>query len=191
MPTLQLQCHCGNVKGQVRDVNLRGRTRTICHCNDCQAYARHLPDTDSILDKFGGSDIVQLTPAQVTIDLGMDQLRCLRLTRKGLYRWYADCCKTPIANTVSPGFPFVGLMHTALKVNGPMDACLGPVDFYIQGKSAKAQRTDQKVHAGFPISWFLFSAPWMIWGKLRGKHKPSPFFDATGKPPVKPEILQS
>jgi hypothetical protein len=142
------------------------------------------------LDEFGGSDIVQLTPAQVTIDQGMDQLRCLRLTPKGLYRWYADCCKTPIANTVSPGFPFVGLMHNALIINGPLDGCLGPVNFYVQGKSAKAPRANQKVHAGFPVSWFLASAPWMIWGKIRGKHKPSPFFDADGKPPIKPEVLQ-
>jgi len=143
------------------------------------------------MDEFGGTDIVQLTPAQVTIDQGMEHLRCLRLTPKGLYRWYAGCCKTPIANTISPGFPFVGLVHNALAGNGPPDDCLGPVNFYVQGKTALGARTEQKVHAGFPISWFLFSAPWMLSGKFRGKTRPSAFFDDNGNPPVEPEILNA
>lgn len=189
MSELKLQCRCGNVQGRVRDFSPGRSTRTVCHCNSCQAYAHHLGEASGTLDEFGGSDIVQLTPAQVTIDQGMAQMRCLRLTAKGLYRWYADCCRTPIANTISPGFPFVGLVHNALEGNGPLDDCLGPVNFYIQGKTALAVRPGQKVHAGFPVSWFLYSAPWMLSGKLKGRNRPSPFFDDGGAPPVQPEVL--
>ncbi len=191
MPEIKLQCRCGKVRGLVSDFSPHRSTRTICHCDDCQTYAGQFPEDSGILDEFGGSDIVQLTPAQVTITQGMDQLRCLRLTRKGLYRWYADCCKTPIANTVSSKFAFVGLMHNALTINGPLDACLGPVNFYIQGKSAKAQRPGQKVYAGLPAAWFLGSVSWLLPAIIKGKHKPSPFFNSDGKPPVKPEILQA
>jgi hypothetical protein len=62
------------------------------------------------------------------------------------------------------------------------------VNFYIQGKTALAKRPEQKVHPGFPVSWFLFSAPWMLSGKIRGKNRPSAFFDDNGAPPMEPKI---
>jgi len=189
MADFKLQCACGDVQGRISDIKPGRWTRTVCHCNSCQAYARHLRDDGSLLDEFGGSDIVQMTPAQVTIDKGMDRLRCLRLKKKGLYRWYADCCKTPVGNTVSSGFPFVGLFHYVLEVNGPLDNWLGPVGFYVQGKTAAAERPGVKTHDGFPIQWFLKSGPWILTGKIRGKQRPSPFFDDNGRPKVKPEIL--
>ena len=43
---------------------------------------------------------------------GADAVRCISFSAKVL-RWYADCCRTPIANTaVSPRFPVVGLIHS-------------------------------------------------------------------------------
>ncbi len=189
MPDLKLQCRCGDVQGRVRDFSPSRSTRTICTCADCQTYANQFPEPERILDEYGGTDIVQMTPAQVTIDQGMEQMRCLRLTPKGLYRWYADCCQTPIANTISPGFPFVGLPHTALAASGSLDDCLGPVNFYIQGKTAKAERPGVKVHPGFPIAWFLYSTRWILPGLVRGKSRPSPFFDAQGRPVKEPRIV--
>jgi hypothetical protein len=35
-----------------------------------------------------------------------DAMGCLRLSDKGVFRWYTDCCRTPIGNTAaSPRFP--------------------------------------------------------------------------------------
>lgn len=194
MSEIKLQCTCGQVQGLVRDFSVSRSTRAVCHCADCQAYARHLDDGSDnggdTLDEFGGTDVLQLTPAQVTFHQGADQLRCLRLTAKGLYRWYAGCCKTPIANTIAPGLPFVGLVHNALAADAAMDTNVGPVQFYMQGKTAIAQRPGVKVHSGFPVGWFLATLPWFLMAKIRGKQKPSPFFDDSGNPTVTPEVLR-
>ncbi|MFP6709993.1 MAG: DUF6151 family protein [Alphaproteobacteria bacterium] len=96
------------------------------------------------MDEFSGTDVLRMIPAQVTCRQGAGQLRCLRLTAKGLYRWYANCCKTPIANTIAPGPPFVGVVRTALAADGPLDAAIGPVQFYMQGKAAITLRPGQK-----------------------------------------------
>jgi hypothetical protein len=46
------------------------------------------------------------SPAHVKLGAGTDALRCLRLSDKGVLRWYTDCCRTPIGNTAaSPRFP--------------------------------------------------------------------------------------
>jgi hypothetical protein len=197
MSEFKLQCKCGQLQGLVRDFSVWRSTRAVCHCADCQAYARHLDELSdqggNTLDEFGGTDVLQMTPAQITFHQGAEQLRCLRLTAKGLYRWYADCCKTPIANTIAPGLPFVGIVHTALAVDGLLDAnvdaAVGPVQFYMQGRGAIAPRPGQKVHNGFPVGWFLATFPWFLLGKIRRKQKPSPFFDNSGQPSVTPEVL--
>ena len=45
-------------------------------------------------------------PAHVKLGAGTDAMRCLRLSDKGVLRWYTDCCRTPIGNTAaSPRFP--------------------------------------------------------------------------------------
>jgi Family of unknown function (DUF6151) len=44
---------------------------------------------------------------------GQDQIEGLRLTPKGLYRWYAKCCNTPVGNTRAPALPFVSMLVQA------------------------------------------------------------------------------
>jgi Family of unknown function (DUF6151) len=78
---------------------------------NCQAFARFLERPD-VLDDAGGTDIVHMPAACVTLAAGADAVRCISFSAKVL-RWYADCCRTPIANTaVSPRFPVVGLIHS-------------------------------------------------------------------------------
>ena len=88
MSEFKLQCKCGQVQGLVRNFSVGRSTRAVCHCADCQTYARHLDErsdnSGGTLDEFGGTDVLQMTPAQVTFHQGADQLRCLRLTAKGL-----------------------------------------------------------------------------------------------------------
>src|SRR6218665_2143157 len=92
---IELECECGKVKGFT---HTDARSRFVCLCNDCQAYAVELGTAARTLDKNGGTEILPVYPADTKIVTGREQLRCLRLSDKGMYRWYADCCKTPIAN---------------------------------------------------------------------------------------------
>jgi len=47
-----------------------------------------------------GVALYQTRPDCVHIDDGAEHLACLRLSPKGLLRWYASCCDTPLANTL-------------------------------------------------------------------------------------------
>jgi hypothetical protein len=101
---LPLRCRCGHVRGMAREVSPSTGFRFICYCKDCEAFARFLDRAD-VLDAAGGTDIFQMPPGRVTLAAGTDAVRCLRLRGTGVFRWYADCCRTPIANTAGPGFP--------------------------------------------------------------------------------------
>ena len=92
------------------DVSPSTGTRVICYCDSCQAFARFL-EREDILDSAGGTDIVQVSPSQLRITEGASQLRSMRLTEKGLIRWYTDCCKTPVGNTIGAAFPFIGVVQ--------------------------------------------------------------------------------
>jgi hypothetical protein len=53
-----------------------------------------------------------MPPGRVKLTAGTDAVRCLGLSRK-VFRWYTDCCRTPIANTAAgPCFPVVALIHS-------------------------------------------------------------------------------
>jgi len=65
-----------------------------------------------VLDAASGTDIFQMPPGRVKLTAGTDAVRCLGLSRK-VFRWYTDCCRTPIANTAAgPCFPVVALIHS-------------------------------------------------------------------------------
>jgi Family of unknown function (DUF6151) len=36
----------------------------------------------------------------------------LRLSDRGVLRWYTDCCRTPIANGAGAGFPIISMIHS-------------------------------------------------------------------------------
>ena len=142
MPSdLPLRCLCGRVCGIAREIAPAAGVRFICYCKDCQAFAHFLGRAD-VLDTAGGTDIFQMPPGRVTLTAGTDALRCLRLSSKVL-RWYADCCRTPIANTAAtPRFPVVALIHSFMsdETNGhSRDDVLGPPLCRIHERSAQAR----------------------------------------------------
>src|SRR5262249_2209217 len=102
------QCRCGEVRGRLASASPGTVNRVICYCDDSQALA-HLLGRADLLDVRGGSDIVQVAPASITFEQGQHRIAGLRLTPKGLFRWYARCCNTPVGNTISPAIPFVGI----------------------------------------------------------------------------------
>src|SRR5690606_40539770 len=94
---IPVSCRCGNVRGKIREVSGRTSAHVICLCDDCQAYVKFLGVTD-VLDDNGGTELTQVGHNQVVIETGREHLGCVRLSAKGMFRWYAQCCNTPIAN---------------------------------------------------------------------------------------------
>jgi hypothetical protein len=90
---LLLRCRCDHVRGIASGVSPSTGCRVLCYCKDCQAFARFLERAD-VLDAAGGTDIFQMPPGRVKLTAGTDAVRCLRLSNRGIYRWYADCCRT-------------------------------------------------------------------------------------------------
>ena len=112
---LPLRCSCGHVRGVASEIAPSGGFRLVCYCKDCQRFARFLDSAD-VLDAAGGTDIVQMPPGRVKLTTGIDAVRSLRFSNR-VFRWYAGCCRTPIANTASSArVPFVGLVHSFIGI---------------------------------------------------------------------------
>jgi hypothetical protein len=164
--------------------------RFVCYCKDCQAFSRFLERPD-VLDAAGGTDIVQIPPARLRLAAGTDAVRCVRLSNR-VFRWYADCCRTPIANTAGPRFPVIGLIHSFIQ-DAPhgrsRDEVLGPPLCRIFERSAVPPLPP---NAPPPPSVLLFAkrgASLLGWW-LRGLGRPTPFFDnVSGAPISVPRVL--
>ncbi len=117
----------------------------------------------------------------------------MRLTSRGLLRWYAGCCRTPLGNTLPmPSVPFVGVIHACIE--GGADSiglALGPVRARVWGKFAKGDTSGlDKLYASAPLPMVLRVGGLLLKWRLRGDHKRSPFFDAaTREPRVAPHVL--
>ncbi len=187
--TIPLECHCGTVRGTL-DTAPRLR-RLSCYCRSCSGFARHLGHADKLLDEHGGTDIVQVTPSQLRLATGHDQLRCLRLSKTGPLRWYLACCKTPVGNTLDKSWlPFVGVpsMFTKSHAQGPQrDEAFGPVRYRLHTRFVDADVPGG--HPSGPPGLIFKTASGLIGDGLRGRHRPTPFFDAAGNPTAQPERL--
>lgn len=185
-----MRCKCGTVRGVLHDVS--SGTRAVCYCDDCQAFANYLSTGSGILDEHGGTDIFQISPAQIEITQGIDHLACVRVTPKGGLRWYTDCCRTPIGNTMpTTVLPFIGLIHSCIDAGGrSLDDILGPVRWRVMGQYALGDISHLDVHERFPLSSFPAAIWKIIKWRLRGDHKRSPFFNHdTGLPIAEPQYI--
>ena len=182
---LQLRCRCGQMRGVARGVAPSSGFRLTCYCKDCQAFARFLGRPD-VLDAAGGTDIFQMPPARLEITTGAEALRCLRFSEK-VFRWYAECCKTPIANTASTRrFPVVGLIHSFMDFEASgrsRDEVLGLPLCRIHERSAiRPLPADAPRPASLGI--FAHRTVKVLDWWMRGLGRPSPFFDDTSGVPV-------
>lgn len=193
--TVVVRCRCGVLRGALTGLAPRRVNRVVCYCDDCRAFARFLGGKD-ILDDAGGSEIVQLSSARLRIDAGVQHLACIRLTGRGLVRWYASCCDTPVGNTLPGGFlPFVGLLHSCLDLPREEPArseAIGPVLARVHGRDAVGDLSDLEVHPRAPATYVLRLLRMLIAARLRGDHKRSPFFDTTTSAPrATPRVLSA
>ena len=173
-----IRCNCGSVRGAV-DL-ARAYTRGTCYCRDCQAYARFLERPDMV-DACGGTDVVPMSPAGVRVTAGLEHVACVSLSEKGILRWYANCCRTPLGNTPrDPKIAYIGMVSTCFDAAPEaIDAALGRRDrVVLNAKSAtcEVQATPVAfVLGGLSILRHILAARF-------GRPPPSPFFDADGHP---------
>ena len=145
-----------------------------------------------MLDPAGGTDIFQMPPGRVRLTAGTGAMRCLCLSNKVL-RWYADCCRTPIANTAAtPRFPVIGVVHSFMDHEadgGSRDEVLGPPLCRIYERSAIGPLPPS---APGPPSLGIFASRasrLLVWW-LSGLGRPTPFFDDRTKTPrAAPRVL--
>jgi hypothetical protein len=187
---VSLRCRCGNLRGVASDVSVRSGLRVTCYCDDCQAYARFLGQP-GVVDTWGGTDIFQMPQWRVRFTQGAAELQCVRLHEKGMFRFYAGCCRTPVANTMGPRIPFAGVVHSLMDhaVDGrSRDEVLGKTvriqaRFAVGGKPPNAPRSAEP---GMILRALRLNVGWWL-----GRHgAESPFFDlATRTPRVQPQVL--
>jgi hypothetical protein len=187
--TAELACRCKSVRGRVANAGPGTVNRIVCYCDDCQAFLHQLGRID-LLDEHGGTDIVQVAPASLTFDQGMEHIVGLRLSPKGIYRWYASCCNTPLGNSVEPKIPFVGITAQVFGESGNSgDAYFGPPLGKIFGKFAVGAPPAGSTKFNFGLMARALGK--ILSWKLRGQAWPHPFFDrATGAPTYKVSVLE-
>jgi hypothetical protein len=159
--------------------------RVVCYCDDCQAFLHRLGRAD-LFDPLGGTDIIQVAPAALTFERGRERIAGLRLTAKGLYRWYARCCKTPVGNTLGPAIPFVGMV--AQLFGAPDEVCGRPVGA-IFGKFATG--TPPEGSTGINLRLYGRAIRMVLGWRLSGRVWPHPFFDRAGRGPIYPITILS
>jgi Family of unknown function (DUF6151) len=177
-----LGCSCGKVRGHLHEVSRQRVHRIICHCGDCQAFLRHLARVD-LLDASGGCDLLQCSPADMTFEEGTQHIVGMRLSSRGLYRWYARCCHTPLGNTAARPVPIIGGVPASLLIptpdTAPIDEVIGKPRGALHRPKTPEQdpRTDVADFRAVAKARYLL----MILGLNRGGHRwttwPHPFFD--------------
>lgn len=176
---VEVSCRCGQVRGTVTEATPEAVNHVQCYCDDCQAYLHWLGRGD-LLNAIGGSEIVQVAPAALRFNQGQERIRGVRLQAKGLHRWYASCCNTPVGNTLTPALPFVGILVQAFAANpAQIEQAFGPARGGMFGKFAvgEAPKGSTRINLGLLGGAILRLLRW----RIAGKAWPHPFFDDSTK----------
>mgnify|MGYP006287799987 CR=1 FL=1 len=168
---LSFGCTCGTLRGYLASQGVRSGTHVDCFCADCRANELYhgMPDPAP-----GPVDLFHMAPDGIRIEAGAAHLAAIRLSPKGMLRWYAGCCGTPIANTFAgPALPFVGLRTAVLE----RPERLGP----LRGHGFVPHPDGRTRHAGSiaVVGGLLRRA---LVARLTGRWRFTPFFDAAGAP---------
>ena len=181
-----IQCRCGTVRGGISGEGVHNRV--VCYCADCRAFARYLGRAADVLDAQGGTEVVAITQSRLGFTEGADRLAAVRLSEKGMIRWYAACCNTPIGNTTAdPKVGFIGVIHACLD-RGRMDADFGTKVAVVN--TATALGEPKPVQRGLFRAILLFIRI-VLTARFSGSYRHSPLFDASGSPRVVPTILRA
>jgi hypothetical protein len=186
---IALGCSCGAVTGTVTGVTRRNSRRLSCMCDDCQLYAHFLGSADRMLDALDGTELSYATQSRVFIRCGVEHLQAVKLSEKGMLRFYTSCCRTPVANVPHPKMAFVGIPRSFMQHDAvARDEVLGPLFRRFQGRFGRGE-LPVGAHLGTPLLPWLAAMISVTWDSLTGKYSPSPFHDASGNPVVAPRTL--
>jgi len=183
----RFQCTCGKVQGEIREPG-QGM-RAACYCMDCQTYAHLLGRADQVLDPIGGTDVVATPAGNVAITAGREHLQCVSLSPRGLLRWYAGCCGTPIANTPRDWkLPYIGLVHTCLRQPDAFERSFPRVDIRVNTKGAHgAVPRDGGLAGKLRFLRMMLALARM---RLTGAYRATPLFSAGGEPLAVPRVAE-
>ncbi|MFT2110812.1 DUF6151 family protein [Marinomonas sp. 2405UD68-3] len=184
MNDLILQCQCKAVKGKVHGIAPSSGNRLVCYCGSCQKFANYLHS--DVLNTHGGSDVFQIAPSFLSIEEGVEHIKSLKLTDKGVCRWYAGCCNTPIGNTVNSKVPMVGILQSFIAKNQNIDEIIGvPLGNVFVKQLGTPLPSDLRGQLSEKRVVFRMIRKILAW-KIMGWGAPNLFYDALGKPIVKP-----
>lgn len=171
MQTSTWTCGCGAVEALVP---LQGN-RIVCYCESCRGFVEAL-QADERLDPAGGNDLIQVTPSEVAFKKGTEHLRWMKMSKKGPMRWYAVCCGTPMANTLSTR----AIAFASFQVHdlAPQNE-LPEVSARVHLKGALSHVDGPKGSLG-PLMRALLGRTVKSW--VTGTWKRNPFFDTSGDP---------
>jgi hypothetical protein len=155
---------------------------------DCRAFARYLGKSSAVLDQQGGTEVLQVAHSRLRFSRGLEHLAAVRLSEKGLVRWYAQCCGTPIGNTmVDPKMSFIGLIHTCLD-RPRMDGDFGTNIAVVSVDTALGEPKPKQRGMLGVIARFLAI---LVSNRLSGRYKKSALYDASGSLRIEPKVLSA
>ena len=184
----RFQCRCGTLSGHLSQPHraLRG----VCYCKDCRAFAHHLGAASWTHDSLGGAEFVVAQAQHVSFTSGFEHLACLSLTEKGLLRWYAKCCNTPICNTARNWkVPYVGMIGTCMKTDSvAFERSFPRVQMRVNTGSAKQVPPSMRLSTVVSLAGFI---PRVMLSSISGAYRQTPFFDQRGGAPVGAVVVLS
>ena len=188
---IPLKCECEKVQGNLT-LRPRDGNHFVCHCDDCQAFARFLKKEDQVLTKNLGTELFQVTPDKVTITNGKDRIACMRLGPKGLFRWYAKCCNSPIGNTIAAKVPFIGIIDSFMDFSSmsiTKEEAIGEVEGYVMCKYAVGELPNNSCEK-YSLRSGIAMIKLIAGGFIFKRYSPNQLFNLqTGRPIVEAEDI--
>lgn len=180
-----LSCPCGKTQGTLTNVSPQTVNHGKCYCRFCQSYARRFPNGKQLLDDNGGTDMIQLSPAQVRFSRGQENVRCVRQTEKGALRFYAACCHQPLMNGIAnPKVPFLSVFVSAMpELMNPeaYQSAIGPVRLHTFLPDALKKHFPEAGRLGTLKAGLHFLKLMLRW-YVRGDAKQSPVWTESKGP---------
>ena len=166
-------CSCGCLQGRITAAGVKRATHVVCYCQDCRAAQLYFGQPDPAP---GPVEILQMLPEEIVFENGAEHLAVMRLSPKGMLRWYANCCNAPLATTSrSLKFPFAGFIVNRI----PDPSGLGPVTTRGFVPTANGKQSHEKLG---PAVYGLVTR--LAKSRLSGSWKNTPFFDPETAEPV-------
>lgn len=177
---LAFSCTCGAVQGHITPDGAKAGTHVACFCADCRANELYHDQPDPAP---GPVHLLQVAPESLTFTKGAEHLQIMRLSPRGIFRWYAGCCGTPLANTLaSPKLPFAGVRTSVFQ--DPEQFGKVRVQSFVPTTPGKPPQTKGALGMVFSLVKRMGTS------LMSGGWRQSPFFDAeTGKPAAPITVL--